>query len=72
MHGQGTYTWANGDKYVGAWKDDNMHGQGTKTFNATGINSGMKHVGAWKDGVFTFQDQHGRSIFQNQTPEQKF
>ena len=25
-------TWADGRKYVGAWKDDKMHGQGTFTW----------------------------------------
>ena len=32
MNGQGTITWDNGDKYVGAWKDDKKHGQGTITY----------------------------------------
>ena len=29
MHGQGTYTWASGDKYVGQFRDHNQDGQGT-------------------------------------------
>ena len=28
-HGQGTYTYASGDRYVGNYKDDKRHGQGT-------------------------------------------
>jgi hypothetical protein len=28
VDGAGTYTWTNGDKYVGDWKDGNKHGQG--------------------------------------------
>ena len=28
----GTYTLANGDTYVGEWKDDKRHGQGTFIF----------------------------------------
>ena len=28
----GTYTWANGDKYVGEWEDDKLYGRGTYTF----------------------------------------
>ena len=40
----GTYTWANGDKYVGGWQDK-MHGQGTYTYA-----DGLKFVGVWQDG----------------------
>ena len=36
----GTATWANGDKYVGEFKDDKMHGQGTYTFANGKKNSG--------------------------------
>ena len=28
MHGDGTYVWNDGRKYVGTWKDNMMHGQG--------------------------------------------
>ena len=28
----GTYTWNNGDKYVGEYKDDERNGQGTYTY----------------------------------------
>jgi|TARA_B100000809_G_scaffold186611_1_gene184789 hypothetical protein len=44
--GQGTFTWANGDKYVGEWKDGKKHGQGTFTYS-----EGMKYVGEYKDGL---------------------
>ena len=44
QHGQGTYTYANGDKYVGNFKDDKSHGQGTYTYA-----SGDKYVGEYKD-----------------------
>ena len=44
VNGQGTKTWANWDKYVGEWKDDNRTGQGTYTWA-----SGNKYVGEWKD-----------------------
>ena len=43
----GTYTYADGDKYVGEWKDDKYHGQGTYTSP-----SGGKYVGEWKDGEY--------------------
>jgi len=45
MNGQGTFTWANGDIYVGEFIDSKRHGQGTKT-NADG--SVMK--GIWEEG----------------------
>jgi len=60
-------TYANGNKYVGEWKNGKYHGQGTFTFP-----SGEKHVGKWKNqlpngqGVHTYTD--GRieeGIFEN-------
>ena len=30
-HGQGTYTFSNGDQYVGEFRDNKMHGHGTYT-----------------------------------------
>jgi hypothetical protein len=50
-----TYTWANGDKYVGEWKDGKKNGQGTYTWA-----NGDKYVGEWRDdkksgqGTYTF------------------
>ena len=44
---QGTYTFASGNKYVGAYKDDLPNGQGTFTHV-----DGSKYVGATKDGSF--------------------
>ena len=46
-HGLGTYTFANGDKYVGEWKDGMRNGQGTNTFA-----NGDKYVGEWKDAKY--------------------
>ena len=43
--GQGTFTWANGDKYVGEWKGGLRHGRGTLT-----LANGAKYVGEHKDG----------------------
>jgi len=40
----GTYTWPDGGKYVGEWKDGTANGQGTFTFP-----DGEKYVGEWKD-----------------------
>jgi len=53
----GTYTFADGDQYVGEWKDNNRHGQGTYTYA-----NGDKYVGEYKDGkkqgqgTLTFSD----------------
>ena len=52
-HGQGTFTYANGDKYVGGWKDGESHGQGTYTYA-----SGSKYVGGYKDGK-----EHGQGTY---------
>ena len=41
----GTYVWEDGQKYVGDWKDDKQHGQGSSTFA-----NGDKYVGEWRDG----------------------
>ena len=37
LDGQGIYTYSNGDKYVGEWKNDNMDGQGTYIINKVNI-----------------------------------
>ena len=46
-HGQGTYTWSNGEKYKGEWKNGKEHGQGTFTFP-----DGGKYVGEYNDGRY--------------------
>ena len=43
----GTYTYANGDKYVGEWKDNNQHGQGTYTFA-----NGETKTGVWENNSY--------------------
>ena len=43
-NGYGTYTEADGSKYVGGWKDGKQHGQGTYTYA-----NGDKYVGEFKD-----------------------
>ncbi len=53
QHGQGIFTFANGDKYVGEWKDGKEHGQGTDTWA-----DGSKYVGEYKDGL-----EHGQGTF---------
>ena len=46
-NGQGTYTLANGNQYVGEFKDSFPNGQGTFTWP-----SGKKYVGEFKDGLY--------------------
>ena len=43
-NGYGTYTYANGSKYVGEWKDGKENGQGTYTFA-----NGTVDKGIWKN-----------------------
>ena len=45
MQGKGVYTWANGTKYDGEWKDDKRHGKGIHTWA-----NGSKYDGEQKDG----------------------
>ena len=40
----GLYRLSNGDIYIGEWRDDKKHGQGTLTYVA-----GAKYVGGWKE-----------------------
>ena len=72
----GTYTYVDGDKYVGEFKNNKRHGQGTYTFA-----SGSKYVGEFKNsnyngqGTYTYADgdkyfgeykngkKHGQGIF---------
>ena len=49
----GTYTFANGDKYVGEFRDNVFHGQGIKT-----VADGEKYVGEYKDGK-----KHGQGTY---------
>ena len=43
-------TWANGDKYVGEFRDDLRNGQGTMTWA-----NGDKYVGNWENGQRTVE-----------------
>ena len=47
---QRTYTWSNGDKYVGQWLNGKENGQGTKTSP-----NGSKQVGKWLNGKLISQ-----------------
>nr|CCC91439.1 conserved hypothetical protein [Trypanosoma congolense IL3000] len=57
--GQGVFTFANGDTYVGAFRDGCMHGHGTLFF--TEERGGGHYVGVWENGrnvsgAFVFSD----------------
>ena len=41
-----SFNFIDGSKYIGEWKDDEMHGQGTYTYA-----NGDKYVGEYKDGT---------------------
>ena len=61
QHGQGTYTYPDGDKYVGEHKDGEMNGQGTYTWS-----DGGKYVGESKDNEMwngTKYDKDGKIIY---------
>ena len=47
VNGQGTYTYPNGEKYVGEWKDDKRNGQGTNTYP-----NGTVGTGLWENDQF--------------------
>ena len=49
------YTFADGERYVGEWKDNKMHGQGTITYGKDSQWAGEKYVGEFKDG-----NKHGQ------------
>ena len=49
---QGTYTNANGNKYVGEWQNDKWHGQGIRN-----LANGDKYVGEFKNDQW-----HGQGI----------
>ena len=53
VNGQGTYTWANGDKYVGEYMNSVKHGQGTYTYA-----SGDKYVGEYMNDI-----THGQGTY---------
>jgi hypothetical protein len=54
----GTYTGAEGDKYVGEYKDDKRNGQGTYYYLADNQWKGDKYVGEFKDDKF-----HGQGTY---------
>ena len=45
MSGQGTYSFANGNRFEGSFQDNKIHGEGTYYFA-----NGDRYVGTWMDG----------------------
>ena len=43
-HGHGSYTWSDGKKYLGEWKDG-------KPWNGTGYDNDGNIIGKWVNGV---------------------
>ena len=63
-NGLGSLTYPDGSKYVGEWKDDKYHGQGT--WFGKGEWKGQKYVGEYKDGKEwngTEYDKDGNIIY---------
>ena len=54
-HGQGTYTWSNGEKYKGEWKDGKKNGRGTFYYT-----DGKKFEGKWKNGKIVVRVVNGK------------
>ena len=46
-HGEGVYTWPNGNRFEGEWRDGKLHGQGVLT-----VNHETRVEGEWRDGEF--------------------
>ncbi len=56
-NGQGTYTWSDGRKYVGEFKDGIKHGQGTYTWSdGRKYDRGMEEWEINGQGTFTYPD----------------
>jgi hypothetical protein len=53
-HGEGTYTDAYGDKYVGEWRNNKRNGDGVLIL----ADGRKKYVGEWEDGEF-----HGEGTY---------
>jgi S1-C subfamily serine protease len=58
LPGCDTYTYANGDKYVGEFKDDKRNGQGAFIFGSKSEWAGDEYVGQFKDDKF-----HGQATY---------
>ena len=57
---QGTYIYADGDKYDGEWKDDRRHGKGTVIYRGADGAVVEKFEGDWFEGKM---HGHGRYVY---------
>ena len=53
-HGYGVYRWNDGTKYEGEWYNNQMNGQGVKTYSSGGL---KKYEGEWKENTW-----HGNGV----------
>ena len=57
MNGLGTYTYPDGDKYVGEFRNGKFHGQGTRTFpDGRMYVGGLAYGEYYGQGKYTFPD----------------
>ena len=61
MEGKGVFTWLDGRRYEGDYKNDKKEGYGVFTFR-----DGRVYEGQWKDSK-----QHGRGIFKKKNIERE-
>ena len=62
----GTYTYSSGDKYVGEFKDDKRHGQGTYTFA-----DGRVKEGIWEYGKYLYAKKPSPTVTAKKSPLEK-
>jgi hypothetical protein len=57
--GQGTYFYADGDMYVGQWRNDERHGRGVMTYSKSDANAVQEKY----DGEFAEGKMSGRGCY---------
>ena len=54
MHGRGSYSWPNGDKYLGDYLNGLRNGYGVMTYQS----KNEKYEGSWQDGFYSGQGRY--------------
>ena len=49
FHGYGIYSWINGDRYEGMWKNNHREGEGTWIWGENSSSTGDRYQGQWHD-----------------------